>query len=400
MRQLCKGNVAVVKGAVLAGCRAFYGYPITPASEITESAALYLPQVGGTFLQAESEVAAINMVYGSAAAGVRVMTASSGPGISLMQEGISYLAGAELPCVIVDVVRAGPGLGNIAPEQSDYFAMAKGGGHGNYRNIVLAPASVQEMAELTMLAFDLSDKYRNPAVVLADGFIGQMMEPLDLQFFEITSPQKPWAVKGTYQTRGNLISTLYLEPDLLEEHQRKLEAKYIRAQEAEQRYELYHTEDAEVVLVGFGIVSRVLRSAVDGLRREGVKAGAFRPITLWPFPANPLAKASRRARRVLVFELSNGQMLEDVRLALRDQIPVEFYGRGGGNVPSVTDIQEKASRETDYHRGWAEVVQGEWNSPFVAGSATAHVEADLARQSFPEVASTEQKYVDVFGMVP
>ncbi len=191
MRQLCKGNVAVVKGAILAGCRAYYGYPITPASEIAEAAALYLPQVGGTFLQAESEVAAINMVYGAAAAGIRVMTASSGPGLSLMQEGMSYLAGAELPCVVVDVVRAGPGLGNIAPEQSDYFAIVKGGGHGNYRNIVLAPASVQEMAELTVLAFELADKYRNPAVVMADGFIGQMMEPLNLEYHEVVPPPKP-----------------------------------------------------------------------------------------------------------------------------------------------------------------------------------------------------------------
>src|SRR6201982_1735729 len=197
MRQLCKGNVAIVKGAILAGCRSFYGYPITPASEITEAAALYIPQVGGAFLQAESEVAAVNMVYGAAAAGARVMTASSGPGLSLMQEGISYIARAELSCVIVDVVRGGPGLGNIAPEQSDYFALVKGGGHGNYRNIVLAPASVQEMAELNMLAFELADRYRNPAVVMADGFIGQMMEPLDLEYREITLPEKLWAVKGT-----------------------------------------------------------------------------------------------------------------------------------------------------------------------------------------------------------
>src|SRR5271167_3295007 len=197
MRQLCKGNVAVVKGALLAGCRAYYGYPITPASEIAEAAAEYLPEVGGTFVQAESETAAINMVYGAAAAGIRVMTASSGPGLSLMQEGISYLAGAELPCVIVDVMRGGPGLGNIAPEQSDYFAMVKGGGHGNYRNIVLAPASVQEMAELTMLAFDLADRYRNPAIVLADGFVGQIMEPLELQYREVQLAEKLWAVKGT-----------------------------------------------------------------------------------------------------------------------------------------------------------------------------------------------------------
>src|ERR1039457_1245665 len=222
MRQLCKGNVAIVKGAILAGCRSYYGYPITPASEIAEAAALYIPQVGGTFLQAESEVAAINMVYGAAAAGARVMTASSGPGLSLMQEGISYCAGSELPCVIVDVVRGGPGLGNIAPEQSDYFAMVKGGGHGNYRNIVLAPASVQEMADFTMLAFDLADKYRNPAVVLTDGFVGQMMEPLELEDNEIQPPEKIWAVKGTPETRANLISSIYLETDELEAHERRM----------------------------------------------------------------------------------------------------------------------------------------------------------------------------------
>ena len=340
MRQLCKGNVALVKGAILAGCRAFYGYPITPASEIAESAALYLPQIGGTFLQAESEVAAINMVYGAAAAGMRVMTASSGPGISLMQEGISYLAGAELPCVIVDVMRGGPGLGNIAPEQSDYTAMVKGGGHGNYRKIVLAPASVQEMADLTMLAFDLADKYRNPAVVLADGFVGQMMESLEIEDREIALPKKSWAVKGTAETRPNLVSSIYLEPDGLEEHERRLEAKYIRAQEAESRYELHRTEDAEVLLVGYGIVSRVLLSLVEALRRQGIKAGMFRPITLWPFPSRALAKAASKVDNVLVVELSNGQMVEDVRLAVNGEVPVKFYGRVGGNVPSVAELQE------------------------------------------------------------
>jgi len=341
MRQLCKGNVAVVKGAVLAGCKAYYGYPITPASEIAEAAALYLPQVGGTFLQAESEVAAINMVYGAAAAGARVMTASSGPGLSLMQEGISYLAGAELPCVIVDVVRGGPGLGNIAPEQSDYFAMVKGGGHGNYRNLVLAPASVQEMADLTMLAFDLADKYRNPAIVLTDGFVGQMMEPLDLEFREAAPPEKPWAVKGTPETRANLISSIYLEPDELEAHVRKLEAKYIRAQQTEPRHELYCAEDAEVLVVGFGIVSRVLRSTVEQARREGLKVGLFRPITLWPFPSKALVEAASHVSKVVVVELSNGQMVEDVRLSLNGKVPVEFYGRVGGNVPTVEELSSQ-----------------------------------------------------------
>jgi 2-oxoisovalerate ferredoxin oxidoreductase alpha subunit len=338
MRQLCKGNVAVIKGAILAGCRAYYGYPITPASEIAESAALYLPQIGGTFLQAESEVAAINMIYGASSAGFRVMTASSGPGLSLMQEGISYLAGAELPCVIVDVMRGGPGLGNIAPEQSDYFAMVKGGGHGDYRNIVVAPASVREMAELTMLAFELADKYRNPAVVLSDGFVGQMVETLDLEIREPILPEKPWAVKGTAETRKNLISSIFLEPDELEEHQRRMEEKYSRAQKEEPRYELYQAEDAEILLVGFGIVSRVLRSVVERLRSDGVRAGLFRPITLWPFAAEALRRAAAHANCVHVIELSNGQLVEDVRLSINGKVPVEFYGRTGGNVPSAEEV--------------------------------------------------------------
>ncbi|MGA7908662.1 MAG: 3-methyl-2-oxobutanoate dehydrogenase subunit VorB [Candidatus Sulfotelmatobacter sp.] len=346
MRQLCKGNVAVVKGALLAGCRAYYGYPITPASEIAEAAALYLPEVGGTFVQAESETASINMVYGASAAGVRVMTASSGPGLSLMQEGISYLAGSELPCVIVDVMRGGPGLGNIAPEQSDYFAMVKGGGHGNYRNLVLAPASVQEMADLTTLAFELADKYRNPAIVLTDGFVGQMMEPLDLQYREIHPAEKPWAVQGTAETRKNMVTSIYLESDDLEAHQRKMEAKYIRAQQTETRWEQYRTEDAELLVVGFGIVSRILRSAVDEARQQGIKVGLFRPISLWPFPAKELAKAAEQVEKILVVELSNGQMVEDVRLALDGKKPVEFYGRVGGNVPSVEELVAKIEERT------------------------------------------------------
>jgi pyruvate/2-oxoacid:ferredoxin oxidoreductase alpha subunit len=347
MRQLCKGNVAVMKGAVLAGCSAYYGYPITPASEIAETAAQYLPQVGGTFLQAESEVAAINMVYGAAAAGQRVMTASSGPGLSLMQEGISYLAGSELPCVIVDVVRGGPGLGNIAPEQSDYFAVVKGGGHGNYRNFVVAPASVQEMADLTMLAFDLADRYRNPAVVLTDGFIGQMMEPLELQPAKIVSPVKPWAVRGDRETRKNLISSIYLEPDDLEAHVSKLEDKYKKASLLEPRHESYRAEDPEVLLVGYGITSRVLRSVVDIVRKDGLRAGLFRPITLWPFPADALRKAARRAQMVLVVEMSTGQLVEDVRLTLEGRIQVELYGRTGGNVPLADDV----CREVYDHMG-------------------------------------------------
>ena len=294
MRQLCKGNVAVIKGAVLAGCRAYYGYPITPASEIAEAAALYFPEVGGTFIQAESETASINMVYGASAAGVRVMTGSSGPGVSLMQEGISYLAGAELPCVIVDVMRGGPGLGNIAPEQSDYFAMVKGGGHGNYRNLVVAPASVQEMAELTILAFELADKYRNPAVVLTDGFVGQMMEPLDLEYREILAPQKPWAVRGTAGTRQNMVSSIYLESDDLEEHQRRMEAKYIRAQQTETRWEEYLTDDADLLVVGFGIVSA---HPAFGRRRSAQARHQGRPVPPHHAVAFPVTRigGSRRA---------------------------------------------------------------------------------------------------------
>jgi len=338
MRQLCKGNVAVVKGAALAGCRAFYGYPITPASEIAEYAAELIPEVGGTFLQAESEVSAINMVYGAASAGMRVMTASSGPGLSLMQEGISYMAGSELPGVIVDVVRGGPGLGNIAPEQSDYFCIVKGGGHGCYRNLVLAPSSVQEMFDLTVLAFDLADRYRNPVVIMTDGYVGQMMEPLDIKLRNIEPPPKPWAVMGTPETRRNLISSIVLEPDALEEHVRKLEAKYQLAQELESRHENYMTEDAEFLLVGFGIVARVLRSAVDQLRAQGLKAGLFRPITLWPFPSRELRHTAKQVKSVLAVELSTGMMVEDVKLALNGEVPVEYYGRCGGNVPMAEEI--------------------------------------------------------------
>jgi pyruvate/2-oxoacid:ferredoxin oxidoreductase alpha subunit len=352
MRQLCKGNVAVIKGALLAGCRAYYGYPITPASEIAEAAAGSFPQVGGTFLQAESEVAAINMVYGAASAGQRVMTGSSGPGLSLMQEGISYLAGSELPCVIVDVVRGGPGLGNIAPEQSDYFAVVKGGGHGNYKNFVVAPASVQEMAELTMLAFELADRYRNPAVVLTDGYIGQMMEPLELRTREGAEPDKPWAVRGTPETRRNLISSIYLDPDELEAHVLKLDAKYKKAAEVEARCELYCAEDPEVLLVGYGITSRVLRSVVDLARKEGLRAGLFRPITLWPFPAEALRHAARRAQMVLVVEMSTGQMVEDVRLALDGRVDVEFFGRCGGNVPLADEVRKELFERMSMTAEW------------------------------------------------
>ena len=292
---LLKGNEAVVRSAILAGCRAFYGYPITPASEITETAAVLMPKVGGVFLQAESEVASINMLYGAAAAGVRAMTSSSGPGISLMQEGISYLAGAELPCVIADITRGGPGLGNIAPDQSDYHQVVKGGGHGNYRTIVLAPDSVQEMADLTALAFELADRYRNPVVLMADGYIGQMMEPVQFPAGAV-EPQSPeWAVLGTKETRGNLINSLHLEQDELERHNRALEAKYRQVERSELRFENYMTDDAEIVLVGYGIVARILKAVTQQARAEGLRVGLLRPITLYPFPTTDFQQLAKRA---------------------------------------------------------------------------------------------------------
>ena len=337
-KQLTKGNEAIVKAAVLAGCRAYYGYPITPASEIAEAAALYLPQAGGVFLQAESEVAAINMLYGAASTGVRAMTASSGPGISLMQEGLSYIAGSELPCVVADIMRAGPGLGNIAPEQGDYNQIVKGGGHGNYRTLVLAPDSVQEMADLTTLAFDLAFEYRNPVVVLADGYTGQMMEPVEFASRAFVPPPPEWTVRGNAETRHNLICSIYLEPDLMERHVRKLEAKYKRAEREAVRAECWRTEDAEIVLVGYGIMGRVLKAVVELARARGMAVGLLRPITLYPFPSVQIQELSRRAKAFAVVELSTGQLRDDVRLALEGRRPVEFYSRVGGNVPSAEEV--------------------------------------------------------------
>jgi pyruvate/2-oxoacid:ferredoxin oxidoreductase alpha subunit len=338
IRQLTKGNEAIVKAAVLAGCRAFYGYPITPASEIAEAAALYLPQAGGVFVQAESEVSAINMLYGGAAAGVRAMTASSGPGISLMQEGFSYIAGAELPCVVADIMRAGPGLGNIAPEQGDYNQIVKGGGHGNYRTLVLAPASVQEMADLTTLAFDLADQYRNPVVVLADGFIGQMMEPVAFAPPRPVPPPPSWAVTGTADTRPNVIHSIFLEPDLMERHVRKLEAKYADAERTQSRAELWRADDADFILIGYGIVGRILKAVVEQARARGIRAGLLRPITLYPFPTAQIQSLARTARAFAVVEMSTGQLRDDVRLALEGRRPVEHFSRVGGNVPMAEEV--------------------------------------------------------------
>lgn len=341
---LLKGNDAIVRGAILAGCRMYFGYPITPASEIAEAAAKFLPRVGGTFLQAESEIAAINMVYGASSGGVRVMTASSSPGISLKQEGISYAAGSELPCVIIDVMRGGPGLGNIAPEQGDYNQVVKGGGHGNYKCPVLAPNSGQEMADLTRLAFDLAEKYRTPVYVLADGYTGQMMEPVDFGEPLMDISRKDWAVYGDHESKKNLISSIYLDPDELEAHNRKLQEKYAEIEKNEIRVEEFMLDDAEYVLMGYGIISRILKTVVEKLRAEGVKIGLLRPISLFPFPEKRIAKLAGRAKKFLVVEMSNGQMVQDVRLAGKNQCPVEFYGRMGGVVPSMKELLEQAKK--------------------------------------------------------
>jgi 2-oxoisovalerate ferredoxin oxidoreductase alpha subunit len=341
VKELIKGNYAVIKGAILAGCRLYFGYPITPASEIAEAAAFYLPLIDGTFIQAESEVAAINMLYGATSGGTRAMTASSSPGISLKQEGISYAAGSELPVVIVDVVRGGPGLGNIAPEQSDYNQILKGGGHGNYKNIVLAPNSAQEMCDLTMDAFDLAFKYRNPTFILTDGFIGQMMEPVSYSEPKMKFHREEWALYGDFESKKNLINSIYLDPDELEKHNQKLQKKYEMIQEKEVRTEDYHLDDAKFVVFAYGIVSRMVRSAVDHLRKEGLKVGMLRPITLFPFPKKEIRELVDHGAAFLVSEMSNGQLIDDVKLATEFKVPVYFYNRMGGNVPGTEELIDK-----------------------------------------------------------
>lgn len=338
-RQFMKGNDAIIVGALAAGCRAYYGYPITPASEIAHAAALHFPALNGVFIQAESEVSAINMVYGTAGMGIRTMTASSSPGFSLKQEGLSYCAGAELPCVVVNIVRGGPGLGNIAPEQADYFQITKGGGHGNYRLITLAPNGAQEMCDLTMKAFDLADKYRNPACIMADGITGQMMEVVEIpEAVQLDVDNSDWAVAGTPETKANLISSIVLEPEDLEAHNLKLDAKYKKILAEEPLWEEYKTDDADLIVVAFGVVSRIVYSTVDKAREEGMKVGLLRPITLWPFPSVPIAKLAERTPQFLAVELSTGQMVEDVQLAVNGKAPVHFYGRCGGVVPGGTEL--------------------------------------------------------------
>jgi len=344
-KQLMKGNEAVVRGALLGGATHFFGYPITPASEVAHAASLYFPQAGGAFLQAECEVDAINMVYGGAAAGARAMTASSGPGISLMAEGISYMAGAELPCVIVDIQRAGPGLGNIWPEQGDYNAVVKGGGHGNYRNVVLAPNSAQEMCDFTCRAFEIADEYRVTVFVLSDAYIGQIMEPVALPTEVRRGERKDWALYGDGPSRGNLITSIFMNIQAQSEHNLKLQEKYARIEKALVQYEQTETEDAEIVFVAFGISARICFTAVERLRERGIKAGLLRPTALYPFPSAILDSLADAARVMLVVELNNGQMADDVERAVRCRIPVRRLNWMGGVVPSAEELVERAESE-------------------------------------------------------
>ena len=341
---LMKGNEAFGRAAIQAGCHYFFGYPITPQSELPEYLSRELPKVGGAFVQAESEVAAINMVYGAGGSGTRVMTSSSSPGVALKQEGITYCAGAEVPCVVLNVMRGGPGLGTIQPSQSDYYMATKGGGNGDYRTPVFAPASVQEAVDMIIEAFDVADLYRTPVMVLADGMIGQMMEPVDFDKERKTReiPQKTWATTGTKgQRKPNVINSLYLQSEELEQHNLKLEKKYKAIEENEVQYEMYHTEDAELVFVAYGTVSRIVKTTVDQLREEGYKVGLIRPKTLWPFP-NKAFKEIPNAKNLLVVEMSLGQMIDDVKLACECKLPVDFYGRSGGMIPSPAAIGQKA----------------------------------------------------------
>ncbi|WP_281744671.1 3-methyl-2-oxobutanoate dehydrogenase subunit VorB [Thermanaerovibrio acidaminovorans] len=340
-RVLVKGTEAMGEAAVRAGCRLFFGYPITPQNELPEYMSKRMPEVNGTFLQTESEVATINMVYGAACTGTRVMTSTSSPGYSLMQEGVSYMACAELPAVLVNVVRGGPGLGDIQPSQGDYWQATKGGGHGDYKLIVLAPSTVQEAVDLTVLAFDLADKYRNPTLIVADGVIGQIMEPVTFPDF-VDLSQLPthdtWALKGNKGRQKRIVAPFDLDPYRLEQMNLALVAKYEEMERNETRWEEYRLEDAEVVITAFGTVARIAKSVVDQAREQGIKAGLFRPITIWPFPYKRLEELSKGKKLIFDAEMNMGQMLEDVKLAVKDNAPIEFFKRMGGVVPTPDEI--------------------------------------------------------------
>jgi 2-oxoglutarate/2-oxoacid ferredoxin oxidoreductase subunit alpha len=340
-RELMKGNDAIGEAAIRAGCQCYFGYPITPQNELTAYMAKHMPAHGRTFIQAESEVAAINMVYGAASAGARTMTSSSSPGISLKQEGISYMVGAELPAVIVNIVRGGPGLGNIAPSQADYFQACKGGGHGDYHMVVYGPATVQEAAELTMKAFDVADRYRNPVMILGDAILGQMMEPLIFKPFEVKPPPKPWALGGPRNGRApNLVNSLSLEDGVVEDWNWKFKKKYDEMRANEGMVECINTDGADIILVAYGITARICKSVMSAARARGLKVGMVRPITLWPFPYKLLASLAAKTKEFLVVEMSLGQMIEDVKLAVMDNAAIHFHGRPGGGIPEEKDIME------------------------------------------------------------
>lgn len=341
---LMKGNEAIGAAAIKAGCKYFFGYPITPQNELPEYMSKEMPKVGGVFVQAESEVAAINMVYGASGAGARVMTSSSSPGIALKQEGITYLAGAELPAVIVNIVRGGPGLGGIQPAQSDYNQSTRGGGNGDYKLLVYAPANLQEMVDLMQEAFDAADYYRNPVMLVGDGMIGQMMEPIE--FKEMPSrfvlPEKAWATDGTKGKRKpNIINSLALDPAELEKHNIRLQEKYAEMKEKEAKYETYNIENAEVVLVAYGTTSRIVKNAIADLKEQGINVGLIRPITLWPFPEKAFDELPASVKSLVSVEMSMGQMIDDIKIASNGRWPVHFYGRSGGMIPTPEGVIEK-----------------------------------------------------------
>ena len=340
-REFIKGNEAVARGAILAGCTQYFGYPITPSSEIIHACADLFPKVGASFVQAESEVAAINMCYGAAGTGQRVMTASSSPGISLKQEGVSYMASSELPVVIINVQRAGPGLGNIWPEQADYNQVVKGGGHGNYKTPVFAPSSPQEMCDHTIEAFRVAEKYRTPVYVLADAYVGQVMEPVEFPD-KVDIPERlDWAVYGDKASKHNLVCSIQMNTEEMERVNIHLQKKYQTIEENEVRFEEYMLGDADIVMIAYGIASRIVRSAVTNLRKEGIKVGLLRPITLMPFPKKKILELCNKTKFFCTVELSNGQMVDDVRLVVNGKIPVEFYGRMGGAIPTNDEIEKK-----------------------------------------------------------
>ncbi|MGO9614754.1 MAG: 3-methyl-2-oxobutanoate dehydrogenase subunit VorB [Dissulfurispiraceae bacterium] len=341
---LMKGNEVIAEAAIQAGCRFYAGYPITPQNEIPEYMSWRMEEVGGTFIQAESELSAINMVYGASACGVRAMTSSSSPGISLKQEGISFIAGAELPALIVNVQRGGPGLGNISASQADYFQAVKGGGHGDYKLLVYAPFNLQELWDITMLSFDKADQYRNPVMILADGILGQMMEPfVPTPHLYPDLPEKSWALSGCKGREPNVVKSLFMGDGELERKNYALQAKYLEMRKKEVRFQTYYTDDATLVVIAFGIAARIGISAVKRLRQKGYKIGLFRPITLFPFPENSLYELAEATRRFITVELNAGQMVEDVRLAVNGKAEVLFYGRPGGGIITPDELQEHLS---------------------------------------------------------